>query len=210
MSEIWSYISSLYNKEGYEITQAVWRWVGLIFLPVVILYGGTAIHAGRKKKKLEREARIALNNGQYMDALRKFAEASWAARSVLALNPPQFVNSTDETVGDIFFQLGQYPAAVYFYTRCLVRHFGEEFIHISVPPPGLPIPLPVTELYAKLGVALLRCSCYEEAIIWLRRAAFAGHSYSVEVLTALSEAYERTGNLLLAAECRQRAAAISG
>lgn len=210
MGEIWSYVGSLYNREGYEITQTVWRWVALIFLPVVILYVGTAVHAGRKKGRLEREAYTALNNGQYRDALQKFSEASWAARSVLVLHTPQFRNTTDESVADAFFRLGDYPAAVYFYTRCLYRHFGEEFAHISAPPPGLPMPIPVTSLYAKLGIALLRSHCYEEAMVWLRRAAAAGYAGNSEVWLALSEAYERTGNSQMAAECRQHAAALSG
>lgn len=128
MSEIWSYLGSLYNREGYEITQTVWRWIALIFGPWIILMAGTAIHTGRKKNRLEREAHVALNNGRYLDALRMFAEASRAVRSVLpALNlspVSEFKNTTDELVGDTFFHLGQYSAAVYFYTRCLYRHLA--------------------------------------------------------------------------------------
>lgn len=209
MSDIWSYLGSLYNREGYEITQTVWRWLALMFLPVVLLYAGTAIRGRRRKERLEREAYVALNSGRYLDALQKFAEAARSARLVLALNPPQFANTMDESVGDIFFQLGQYPAAVYFYTRCLYRHFGEQFVQIPVPPQGLPIPIPVTGLYAKIGIALLRCNCYEEAIMWLRRAASAEYATNAEVWLSLSEAYERIGNSQVAAECKQRAASIS-
>lgn len=210
MSEIWSYLGSLYNREGYEITQTVWRWIALIFGPCIILMAGTAIHTARKRNRLEREAHVALNNGRYLDALRMFAEASGAVRSMLPaldLSPvSEFKNTTDELVGDTFFHLGQYSAAVYFYTRCLYRHFGVEFAHISK---GVPMPIPVTALYAKMGIALLRGNCYEEAIIWLRRAASAEYASNADVWLGLSEAYERIGNLQMAAECKQRAAELS-
>ncbi|MCS6831211.1 MAG: hypothetical protein NZ749_11305 [bacterium] len=210
MAEVWSYLSSLYNREGYEMTQTVWRWVALFFLPVVMLYAGAAIRTGRKWNRLRREARVAMESGQYMEALRKFSEAAESASLSRALHRPEILNTTDEAVGDIFFQLGQYPAAVYFYSRFLYRHFGEEFARIPVPPPGLPVPLPVTALYAKFGAALLKCNCYEEAIIWLRRAASAEYAGDAEVWRMLGEAYERIGNSQMASECKQHATTISG
>lgn len=71
------------------------------------------------------------------------------------------------------------------------------------------MPIPVTALYTKMGIALLRGNCYEEAIIWLRRAASAEYASNADVWLGLGEAYERIGNLQMAAECKQRAAELS-
>ncbi len=214
MAEIWQWFGSLFNAEGRNLMVIVVRWVLAYAIPIVAVYMFIGHLIDRKIKRLEKRARQAVGSGRHEEALKAYARSAFLILMFRSLYGQRWsMDDWSESLGDLFFGLGKYPTAVFFYTRAVSKQLGRDgfWTYLENPAalaPGLEISVHDAPLYRKLGYSLLKSGCAEEAIIWLRRAV-SSYESSHGAWLALSEAYERIGNLQMASECKQRADAVS-
>lgn len=215
MAETWQWLGSLFNAEGHNLMVTVVRWIMVYAIPIVAVYMFIGHLIDRKIKGLEKRARQAVESGRHEEALKAYARSAFLILVFRSLYGQRWsMDDWNESLGDLFFERGKYPSAVFFYTRAVSKQLGREefWTYLENPvalAPGLEISVHDAPLYKKLGYSLLKSGCAEEAIIWLQRAVSSDRS-TPSTWLALSEAYERIGNSQLASECKQRAEAISG
>lgn len=214
MVEVWQWFGSLFSAEGRSLMITVLRWILVYAIPLVAAYVVVGHLVDRKIRKLARLASEATRAGRHKEALKGYARCAYLVQLFQSLYGRRWsVDDWNDSLGDLFFSLGKYPTAAYFYTREVLRQLKSDSFwpyleHPAALTPGLEITSRDAIVYEKLGKSLLEAGCVEEAIIWLRRAVTADESKG-GTWTLLGEAYERMGNQKFAEEARRRATSSS-
>ncbi len=213
MTDIWYWLGSLFNAQGHDLAATVLRWISVYLILLLAAYFVVGHVVDRRIRFWEGRARDAYASGKNREALQAYARAAFLALVFEPLYRGRWYADLarwNEPIGDIFYAVGKYASAVFFYTRAVdasIRGAGAwHFIGIPAAlEPGAEAGSPHLLLYEKLGRALMRSGCVEEAIVWLRRASAAAAKLHPDVWLTLAEAYESLGNMDMAAECRRQA-----
>lgn len=214
MAEVWQWLGSLFSAEGRSLMITVVRWILVYAIPLVAVYVVIGHLADRKIRRLASLAGEAMRAGRHEEALKGYARCAYLVQLFQSLYGRRWnIDDWNESLGDLFFSLGKYPTAAYFYTREVLRQLKSDSFwpyleHPAALTPGLEVTRRDAILYEKLGKSLLEAGCAEEAIIWLRRAVSA-HEPKSSTWVLLGEAYERTGNQRLAEEAQGRSTSSS-
>lgn len=195
MESLANYVGALFTSEGRQLGDLVLRWL-LLYAGVLLLLHTVAGRILRSRiNRLERNAKRAMKEGRYEDALRACANVLHILDIVEPLYRfPVQAKYCYEQLGDAFFALGRFQSALYCYQK---RLFSE--IAVTTPT-GHETPSLFFKdfefneaqypLLRRMGTAALRCGCVHEAIIWIERC-IAIHPTDAEMLRALEEAYEQ-------------------